>query len=371
MDGAISGWAISRIRKLAVTVLTVSTLMTSGSPAPAADNTLSWWHDGCGYSVNFDAAQHDEARLRNTVHLLYGPPDFKAPSVGLPFNPRSVARINLEHVAQECRSALDVAGRLEFLSLTGVEEYRRGLMDEIKDTCAFETAQVRGFRDPSALRDYQPAAACTPYADALEGKRDMMAAFQQTLDHNCAGADQAACVEQELMRAQKEDGRDWVRLYLVKFGWNMCATEFTSRHADGRRLEQMRADLEGQFRQAFKVTRHSCEVAAGREPELRSVPATLAVAPPGKPASPAATASADKPRAARCVLKPSAQGRRSEAEKALCAAGHSPVRSAGQAKELPTPFAAGHGLRSATQTMAFPTPFAADKSKQNLSYGQR
>jgi hypothetical protein len=370
MGGAIWGGARSRITKLAV-ALTVPALLVSGGAVQAADDTVSWWHDGCGYSVRFDAAQRDGARVRNTIHLLYGPPDFKAPSVGLPFHPRSVARINLEHVSQECRSALDVAGRLEFLPLTGIDEYRRGLMDEIKDTCAFEIAQIRGFRDPSALRDYQPAAACTPFADALEGKRDMMAAFRQTLDHYCAGADQASCVDRELTRTQKEDGGDWIRLYLIKFGWNTCASEFTSRHADGRKLEQMRTDLEDQFRRAFKVTRHSCEAGADSQAQLRSVPATLDDTALDKPASPAPPASADKPHPGTCSLKPAARGRRSEAEKALCAAGHALVRSGTQAKELPTPFAAGRVLRSTARTTALPIPFAADKSKQNPSYSQR
>jgi hypothetical protein len=372
------GGAISRITKLAV-VLALPALLAFGGAAPAADDTVSWWHDGCGYSASFDATQHDGAQVRNTVHLLYGPPDFKAPSAGLPFNPKSVARINLDHVAQECRSAQDVAGRLEFLPLNGIEEYRLALMEEIKDTCAFEIAGIRGFKDPSALRDYQPAAACTPFADALEGKRDMMETFRQFLDHHCAGADQAACVEREMTRAQKEDGGDWMRLYLVKYGWSQCASEFTSRQADGRKLEQMRAGLADQFQHAFKVSRHSCEAAAGSEPELRSVPsATLAEMVPGKdagkdagkPASPPALA--ERLRSDVCVLKPGAHGRRSEAEKALCAAGHALVRSAARTvKGLPTPFAAGRLIKSTAQTTGLPTPFAADRSKQDTSYGMR
>jgi hypothetical protein len=279
------GWALSRIRlspaalaQIAVSrtvvsttllaALTLSALLAFSSGVPAAER-LSWWHDGCGHSVSFDPAQFDAARLRNTVHLLYGPPDFKAPPVGLPNHPQSVDRLNLDHFRQECTSALEVAGRLEFLPLTGIEEYRHALMAEIRDTCAFQTAQIRGFREPSTLRDYQPAAACAPIVDALEGKRDIMAAFRQTLDRQCTGAGGASCVERELARAQKQDGDAWVRLSLVKFGWNSCASEFTSRSVDSRKLEQMRAGLEDQFRQAFNVI-NSCEAAA--DTELRPVP---------------------------------------------------------------------------------------------------
>jgi hypothetical protein len=344
------GAVVSRITKL---LAAVSFVALPALDTGAAEKTLSWGHEACDYSVTFDPGKYDEARLRNTAHLLYGPPDFKAPSVGLPFNPQSIARLNLEHTQRECRSALDVASRLEFIALPGIDDYRRALMDEIKDTCEFETTEIRGFQKPSALRDYQPAAVCSPFVDALEGKRDIMAAFRQTVSQRCSGADQAECIERENARAQKDDGNDWVRLYLVKFGWNSCASQFTRRNVDSRKLELMRAGLEEQFQQTFKITKNRCEAVANAQPELRFAPAPLADAIPDKAASTggkAAVSSTDRPHVLRCSNPTeTVRWRRSEPERALCAAAHTDYRSA----SLPTPF------------------FAADRSKQALTYGRR
>ncbi len=327
------GGIISRSRVMKLLVVLAVILPALGVRAPAAEKTLSWWRDACGYSVSFDPEAYDEARLRNTVHLIYGPPDFKAPAVGLPFNPQSVARLNLEHIGRECRGVLDVARRLEFVPLAGIEDYRRALMDDIADTCAFETVQIRGFRDPSALRDYPPAAACSPYVDALEGKRDLMAAFRQTVGERCGGTDQA-CVDRELARAQKDDGTAWARLYLLKYGWNRCASDFTSRGADGQKREAMRTALEAQFRRVFTVTANGCEADASSQPAVRAVSTTAIDPAPAREASPAA-----KLHRVRCRNPTAtARGLRPDPERALCAAAHTSRRSA--SAELPTPYAA-------------------------------
>jgi hypothetical protein len=330
------GGAISRVTKL-LAAMSLLMVLGIGSRAAAAEKTLSWWYDECDYSVSFDPAQHDEALLRNTVHLLYGPPDFKAPLLGLPFNPQSIDRLSLDHTSRECRSAVDVANRLEFVALTGIDDYRRALIAQIEDTCQFETVEIRSFRDPSALREYGRAAACAPFVDALEGKSDVMAVFRQTLDQRCGGAESAQCAERELSRSHKADGMDWVRLYLTKVGWNTCASEFTSRNTDGKRLEQMRAELEEQFRRTFNVTRNKCDLRADSRSEFRSTAMPLAGTTPDKPAS-----STGKPRRLHCGV---ATSRRHRSERASCAAARTPHRAASRSSELPTPFAANLMMR--------------------------
>jgi hypothetical protein len=340
------GGTIARIARylIALTFFTLSAiaLPVFGGGASAAEKSLSWWHDGCGYSVSFEPGRIDETQLQNTVRLLYGPPDFAAPSVGLPFNPPSVAKLNLDHTTRECKAALDVAGRLEFLPLPGIEDYRRALMAEIEDTCQFETAEIRSFREPSALRDYAPAAACSPFVDALEGKTDLMAAFQQTLDERCRGdAAPAQCVERGHAKAETADGMHWVRLYVIKFGWSSCASEFTSRTVDSNKLELMRIALEQQFRHAFKA-KNRCEATADSSGE-RSAVVALAEAAPAKPA-----ATAEKPRAPGCSLKQ--RGRRAEPEQASCAAGNLLRRSAAATSGLPTSFSAGWAMHDRSFT---------------------
>src|SRR5262249_54080773 len=201
--------------------------------------------------------------------LLFGPPDFQAPLVSPPFNPQSIPRLDLDRTGQQCRNALDEANRLVFIPLKGIEDYRHAKIAEINDTCEFETVLIRGFRDPSALREYQPAAACSHFIDALEGKTDILTVFRETLEQSCSrNASPAWCVGQQLSNSQKADGMEWVRLHLMTFGWYNCANKLASRNADGKKLEQMRVELEGQFRRVFKVTKDKCDAPIDGHPEF-------------------------------------------------------------------------------------------------------
>ena len=135
---------------------------------------------------------------------------------------------------------------------------------EIEDTCRFEKIEIRGYRNPSALREYTRAPSCSHFIDALEGKSDIMTLFRETLRQDCSrNGSPATCEGRYLSDAQKPNGMEWVRLYLTGYGWHNCANEFTTRNADSTSLAQMREDLENQFRRLFKIVRDRCE-APGR-----------------------------------------------------------------------------------------------------------
>ena len=76
-----TGW-IARLAFAAVTI--------GGAGASAAERTMSW-DSGCRFTVRFDPAKQDETRLRNTVHLLFGPSDFESPGTLPAFEPKAVA----------------------------------------------------------------------------------------------------------------------------------------------------------------------------------------------------------------------------------------------------------------------------------------
>jgi hypothetical protein len=229
--------------------------------ADAAERTMSW-ESGCRFTVRFDPAKQDETRLRNTVHLLFGPSDFDAPGTTPAFEPKSVAALDPDKVERACKAALDVAARLEFIALPGVEDYRRARMAELKDGCDFDLAQTRGFKTPSSLRDYQPAAACARFVDALEGKTDLQQLFRQTVEKGCAdNASPQACSARYLAEVQKADGKERMRIYLVNFGWTNCAVNYNLRNTDAKKMESMRSALEAQFRRMFKVKQDKCEEA--------------------------------------------------------------------------------------------------------------
>ncbi|NPU68725.1 hypothetical protein HL667_27240 [Bradyrhizobium sp. 83012] len=246
------GWA-SRLALVAVTL--------GAAGADAAERTMSW-DNGCRFTVRYDPAKHDETRLRNTVRLLFGPSDFDSPGTLPAFDPKAVAALDADKIDRACKATLDAAARLEFIALSGVDDYRRAKMAELKDSCDFDLAHTRGFKTPSALRDYQPAAACARFVDAIEGKTDLQQMFRQTVDKGCANnASPKACVARYAAEAQMADGAERMRIYLVNFGWSNCAINYNLRNTGEKKMEAMRSALETQFRKMFKVKQDKCEEA--------------------------------------------------------------------------------------------------------------
>src|SRR5258708_1018012 len=162
------GTAIPRITKvLGAALLALLLAPTEGSWA--AEKRLLWDDELCSNSISFDPGKYDEVKLRNTLHLLFGPQDFRSPIASFPPSPEVIPKdFDVDRTTEGWRKGLEMANRIEFIPVVGIEDYRRATIAEIKDSCQFETVKIRGLRDPSALREYSPAvAACSGFIDAL------------------------------------------------------------------------------------------------------------------------------------------------------------------------------------------------------------
>jgi len=231
-----------------------------GGVAVTATKTISWSDGVCANRMAFDPGKLDEQQLNNTVHLLFGPADFEAPMVPPLLAPQALSKLDIDGTTRQCNAALDFARRLQFLPLKGIEEFRQAKIAELEDTCAYEAALIRGVRNASSLREYQPAAACSGFVDALEGKKDLLASFRETLAENCSSSiSPGECAQRGFAELGKADGMERARLYLTIFGWSNCAVKYNVRNTEAQRLEQTRAALEVQFRKTFKVVQNKCD----------------------------------------------------------------------------------------------------------------
>ena len=156
------------------------------SVAVSATKSISWSDSVCDNRMAFDPSKLDEQQLNNTVHLLFGPADFEAPVVPPLLALEDLSKLDIDATTRQCSAALDLAAHLQFLPLKGIEEFRQAKIAELKDTCAYETALIRGVKSAPSLREYQPAAACSGFVNALEGKKDLLASFRETLAQNCS-----------------------------------------------------------------------------------------------------------------------------------------------------------------------------------------
>jgi hypothetical protein len=233
--------------------------LAPGNSASAAQKTLSWNDDACTHRIRFDPAKHDEKRLKNTIRLLFAPHDLRGPIGPLVPDPQAIATVDLRKFDRQCSDVLKTVREFELAPFQGIEDYRRARIGEIEDTCRFGNVKLRGLRNPSVLREYTRAPACAHFIDALEGKSDMMKAYQEMVSRQCTdNLSPQRCREDSRKEAEKPDGKERVRLKLTTYGWNNCALDSAARDADSKSLERMRSALEKQFRRTFTV-RSKCE----------------------------------------------------------------------------------------------------------------
>ena len=131
--------------------------LAPGNGASAAQKTLSWNDDACTYRISFDPAKQDAKRLNNTIRLLFVSQDFSAPIIPYTSGPQEAAKIDLRKFDQECSAAVKKVRELELAPLQGIEDYRGHLIARAKTHAGSAIAEIRGLRDPSALREYTRA----------------------------------------------------------------------------------------------------------------------------------------------------------------------------------------------------------------------
>jgi hypothetical protein len=223
-----------------------------------------WWEDDeCYHNISFDPAKYVDKSLRDAVRLIFGYPTLVEPETQRVFQPADLDKLDPKKFESECAGALEVLNDLKPFPLRGMNELLQLKIDERRDSCAFEKTMSLGFRNPSALRDYAPAAAaCSQLVDAVEGKTNLPTVFMDELERSCRdnGAP-AQCVQREIAHSRLPDGIEWMRIYLIGHRWNNCANAFT-RRANGKSLERIRAQVEKEFRREFKIA-SECQATDG------------------------------------------------------------------------------------------------------------
>ena len=188
--------------------------LAPGNSASAAQKTLSWDDDACTYRISFDPAKHDEKRLNNTIRLLFARQDWQLRSFHLVADPQAAAKTRSAQIDRQCSDVLKTVRELELALCQGIEDYRRALIGEIDDTCRFGNAEIRGLRDPSALREYTRAPACSHFIDALEGKSDIDKVFRETVLPAMQQQRISATVPRRNAQGSAEAGRQGARAVL-------------------------------------------------------------------------------------------------------------------------------------------------------------
>jgi hypothetical protein len=245
--------------KLTIPIVLACLALCGGSALAAQ---ITWGDDNCKNTITFDAAQVDEEALRNTVNLLFASSDIRLPATPVfLFTPQQAARADLSALQRECAEIAHKGSNLKLLPLPGIEEYRTTLLDDARDVCELKSVKIRGVKDAAALRDYAPAAqACSSFIDALEGKSDFDRAWRDTVEASCQrNAQPAVCRNRRFGDAQRPDGPERQRLFVLGFGWNNCAVRFMRINIPNARRTALGKALVDEFKRRFEIVKSDCD----------------------------------------------------------------------------------------------------------------
>ena len=233
-------------------------LLLPCEPSAAAKRTISWEDEMCSNKLEFDDAKYQETALRNTIGLLFSEPPVAAPPAEQVFKPEDIAKLDLDRFTAACSDAIAQADQIALLPWPELKAYWATKVDEIRDSCAFEIVKIRAHREPGALREYKPAIACSRYVDALEGKTDLVQIWRNAVAENCRrNADPKTCMSNNVANGNGPNGKEWMRLYVLTFGWNNCAVRYLKTNT--AKTEGTRTALQQRFKQLFKIAKQNCD----------------------------------------------------------------------------------------------------------------
>jgi hypothetical protein len=234
------------------TLIVLAAALMAAAPLHAAQ--IKFEDEACSNRVTYDPKKTDKTQLQGTIALIYDERPFVSGNIFT--TAADLARADIGALQRQCTAISAKRKNLKVLPLPGIEDYRTMLIEDAADSCELELASMRGMTDPSALRDYKPAASvCSEYIDALEGKIDFEQAWSRAVDNGCRdNASPAVCRKRYDTEATLPDGAVRKRLYMIGFGWNNCAVNFMRINALEDKRNSMREGLIREFKRRFKVT---------------------------------------------------------------------------------------------------------------------
>lgn len=236
-------------------LLAACALAVMAGSATAQTKTRKWTDGMCESTVRYDPRKIDDKAMAGTIEVL------KSEAGGAPVLPfvatsADIAKIDPATYVKECAAQAARMRGHALLPVKDLETLRQERARNIDDSCALNEAYAKGYRDPSALRDYRPAAPhCDRFIDALEGKSDLTVAFRKQVTDACANnASPSACRERHETAAAGADGDTYMRLYLVSFGWGNCAIRNAAfNDGDIKRRDALLESVGNAFRKAYRV----------------------------------------------------------------------------------------------------------------------
>lgn len=231
----------------------------ASSPSWSVERSLSWTSPHCTYALRYDSKKYDQARLQDTINFIYFGEGLEFVPPAYSFTPAGIQKLNIDEFQKRCEDSVRNANSLALIDFPGLEAYRQVEVDALRDECAYGAVKIKGLTQGSSLlRDYAPALeACSHHIDALEGKSDLIAHWQEVFRSLCEkNSDPVACRNRHLAHETKPDALAWIKLDVLSFGWNNCARKYSKINAADK--EVMRKTLQQRFDRLFKV-RQRCE----------------------------------------------------------------------------------------------------------------
>jgi hypothetical protein len=230
-------------------------VLALASPAQAKQKTHSWTNGMCEVTIRYDDAKVKQKPLLDTLYLLTQAYDSLYVGAGLVSTPDDITRLDRAELLRQCADRKTKLSNLELLQIPllkgKLEPLRKDMLNMQDKLCNFDDIHLRGYTDPSALREYKGAPQCENFIDAIDDDAKLEPAWRAYINTLCANnASFEDCSQRELKKAKLPDAKAHMRITLTAFGWNNCVNPTVWGNSDAlrTRLETASKKFETYFK---------------------------------------------------------------------------------------------------------------------------
>jgi hypothetical protein len=203
-------------------------MVTASNAAFAKQVKFGWIQEMCDYSIRYDDKKVNAQELRDTTYLIYEAYSLLFVSSGFVSELGDIEKLDLPGLRKQCAEKREKLQGLKLLDFAGrkkdLEAMRTALLARQDAICGFEDILTRGYKTPSALREFKLAPQCEKYVTAVEDDTKVEAAWRTFVPELCANnASTEDCTKRELKKATLPDPKSHMRITLTGYAWNNCA----------------------------------------------------------------------------------------------------------------------------------------------------
>jgi hypothetical protein len=194
--------------------------------APAKTTAVFGWQtELCDFKGIYDAGQHTDEQLKNTVALWFSPPRLETTTTV--FKPANIGSLDTLALDLEYKDRMASLRALKIVKLPYWLSLKQRVIRDFEQTYQLARLQIRAYTNPTVLLNTPFSATCNRYAEAVNAdETTLMDGWKALADErNRTDGNAAGSGEMYYGNYKPAERFSYARVDIITFGWTNCANE--------------------------------------------------------------------------------------------------------------------------------------------------